>query len=139
MLVVSLFGGWCGWCGWCGCGGCCGRCGRGALPTMPTMPTMPTTTKPTTTIPLVSVPPLPVLARLVHLLLDAALLDEVPLQPLDKPDDQGVALMNEHDGDVSDGLVAAFLNLLTIDRGVHVLTAEAGSLNRLVNGPVVAL
>ena len=58
---------------------------------------------------------LPVLAGAVHFLLDAALFDEVALLPLDKAADEHVALMDERDGDVGDGLVGALLDFLAID------------------------
>ena len=80
------------------------------------------------TKPQIAISSLPFLARLVHLLLDAALLNEVFLQPLNKPDYQGIALVYKGNGDVSDGLVTALLYLLTIDSGVYVLTAETGCL-----------
>ena len=58
---------------------------------------------------------LPVLPRLIHLLLDAALLQEVALLPLYEPTDKDVALMDKCDGNIGDGLVRTLLNLFAED------------------------
>ena len=58
---------------------------------------------------------LPLLAGAVHFLLDAAFFDEVALLSLNEPSDEHVALMDERDGDVGDGLVGALLDFIAID------------------------
>ena len=62
-----------------------------------------------------SVALLPVLAGAVHFFLDAAFFDEVALFPLNEPADEHVALKDERDGDVGDGLVGALLDFLAVD------------------------
>ena len=64
---------------------------------------------------------LPVFPRLIHLLLDAALLQKVAFLPLYKPTDKNVALMDEGDSDVSLG---------------QVLLTRTCCLHHLVNGMV---
>ena len=58
---------------------------------------------------------LPVLPRRIHLLLDAALFQEVAFLPLNESTDKHVALVDESDGDVGDCLVGALLDLLAED------------------------
>ncbi len=71
---------------------------------------------------------LPVLARLIHFLLDAAFFQKVALLPLYEPTEKDVALMDKCDGNIGDGLVRTLLNLFAEDSRVKMSLAESTSL-----------
>lgn len=62
-----------------------------------------------------TIPFLPAFACLIYFLLDATVFEEVAFLPFYEAADGCVALMDECDGYVGNGLVGAFLNLLAID------------------------
>ena len=100
------------------------------MPILPISPIMPIIPMPLVwNLPIGTIFLLPVLSRLIHFLLDTALLQEVALLPLYKSTDKHIALMNKRNGNVGDGLVRALLYFIAIDSRVEMSFAERTGLH----------
>ena len=72
---------------------------------------------------------LPVFPGAVHFLPYAAILDKIPFLPFYQPADQYIALMNQRNGDIRDGLIRTFLNLFAVNGGVEMRLTKCPCLN----------